>query len=90
MEDMRMSQKERRRLELLSRVRDKELTLVPVAELCPLSYRQCKRLWHAIACHARNHYLNNLSYVSTSCSMINAAGWPRRTSSAIARIEPST
>jgi len=45
MEEIWMSQKERRRLELLSRVRDKELTLVAVAELLPLSYRQCKRLW---------------------------------------------
>ena len=45
MEEIRMSQKERRRLELLSRVRDGGLTLVAVAELLPLSYRQCKRLW---------------------------------------------
>ena len=45
MEEIRMNQKERRRLELLSRVRDGELTLVAVAELLPLSYRQCKRLW---------------------------------------------
>ena len=47
MEEIRMSQKERRRLELLSRVRDGGLTLVAVAELLPLSYRQCKRLWRA-------------------------------------------
>jgi transposase len=40
-----MSPKERRRLELLARVRDEELSLVAVAELLPLSYRQCKRLW---------------------------------------------
>jgi len=45
MEEIRMSQKERRRLELLSRVRDGGLTLAAVAELLPLSYRQCKRLW---------------------------------------------
>jgi hypothetical protein len=42
---MRMSPKERRRLELMARVRDQELTLVKVAELLPLSYRQTKRLW---------------------------------------------
>jgi hypothetical protein len=40
-----MSPKERRRLELLARVRDQELSLVAVAELLPLSYRQCKRIW---------------------------------------------
>jgi hypothetical protein len=40
-----MSGKERRRLELMARVRDQELTLVRVAELLPLSYRQTKRLW---------------------------------------------
>jgi len=38
MEDIRMSQKERRRLELLARVRDQQLSLVEVAELLPLSY----------------------------------------------------
>jgi hypothetical protein len=40
-----MSGKERRRLELMARVRDQELTLVAVAELLALSYRQTKRLW---------------------------------------------
>ena len=45
MGDICMSQKERRRLELLARVRDEELSLVEVAELLPLSYRQCKRIW---------------------------------------------
>lgn len=40
-----MSQQERRRLELLARVRDEELTLVEVAEWLPLSDRQTKRLW---------------------------------------------
>ena len=45
MGDMRMSAKERRRLELMARVRDRALTLVKVAELLPLSYRQTKRLW---------------------------------------------
>lgn len=45
MGDIRMSAKERRRLELMARVRDQELTLVKVAEWLPLSYRQTKRLW---------------------------------------------
>ena len=45
MGDIRMSQKERRRLELLARVRDQQLTLAAVAELLPLSYRQTKRIW---------------------------------------------
>jgi len=45
MEDIRMNSKERRRLELMARVRDKQLTLVAVAELLALSYRQIKRLW---------------------------------------------
>ena len=45
MGDIRMSPKERRRLELMARVRDGQLTLVTVAELLPLSYRQTKRLW---------------------------------------------
>ena len=40
-----MSRKERRRLELLSRVRDKMLKLVKAAELMQLSYRQAKRIW---------------------------------------------
>jgi transposase len=45
MGEIRMSGKERRRLELLARVRDGQLRLVKVAELLPLSYRQCKRIW---------------------------------------------
>jgi hypothetical protein len=45
MEDIRMNSQERRRLELMARVRDKQLTLVTVAELLALSYRQIKRLW---------------------------------------------
>jgi transposase len=40
-----MSCKERRRLELLARVRDKMLKLVKAAELMQLSYRQAKRMW---------------------------------------------
>lgn len=42
---MAMSQKERRRLELLAQVRKKQLSLVEAAALLPLSYRQCKRVW---------------------------------------------
>jgi transposase len=45
MGDIQMSAKERRRLELMSRVRDKQLTLVQVAEWLELSYRQTKRVW---------------------------------------------
>ena len=45
MGDIRMSPQERRRLELMARVRDQQLTLVQVAEVLPLSYRQTKRLW---------------------------------------------
>jgi MarR-like DNA-binding transcriptional regulator SgrR of sgrS sRNA len=40
-----MSVKERRRLELLARVRDKQVTLAKVAEVLALSYRHIKRLW---------------------------------------------
>ena len=40
-----MSRKERRRLELLSRVRDRALKLVKAAELMSVSYRQAKRIW---------------------------------------------
>jgi hypothetical protein len=40
-----MSSKERRRMELLARVRDRMLKLVKAAELMQLSYRQAKRLW---------------------------------------------
>jgi hypothetical protein len=40
-----MSRKERRRLELLSRVRDRALKLVKAAELMGVSYRQAKRIW---------------------------------------------
>lgn len=40
-----MSMKERRRLELLSRVKDGALTLVKAAELARLSYRHMKRIW---------------------------------------------
>jgi len=45
-----MSRKERRRLELLSRVRDRGLKLVKAAELMALSYRQAKRIWRRY-CH---------------------------------------
>jgi len=40
-----MGRKERRRLELLSRVRDRVLKLVKAAELMSVSYRQAKRIW---------------------------------------------
>jgi hypothetical protein len=40
-----MSVKERQRLELLARVRDKQVTLAKVAEVLALSYRHLKRLW---------------------------------------------
>lgn len=45
METLRMSSKERRRLELLSRVKSGEVTLVKAAEVLGVSYRQAKRLW---------------------------------------------
>lgn len=45
MEAILMSRKERRRLELLSRVRDRVLKLVRAAELMCVSYRQAKRIW---------------------------------------------
>lgn len=45
MGDMVMSVKERRRLEVLARVRDSALKLVQAAELMGLSYRQTKRVW---------------------------------------------
>ena len=45
METLRMSTKERRRLELLGRVKSGEVTLVKAAELLSISYRQAKRLW---------------------------------------------
>ena len=45
MRDIMMSAKERRRLEVLARVRDGELTLVKAKEWLRLSYRQAKRVW---------------------------------------------
>ena len=42
---LKMSMKERRRLELLSRVKDRVVTLVKASELAKVSYRQMKRLW---------------------------------------------
>lgn len=41
---LKMSQKERRRVEMLSRVRDGQLTLAKAAELMGVGYRQAKRL----------------------------------------------
>jgi hypothetical protein len=49
MEDLRMSQKERIRLEALGRVKRKELTLVRAAELTGVSIRQLRRLWKRYA-----------------------------------------
>jgi transposase len=45
MERLEMSQKERRRLEALGRVKRGELSLVKAAELMHLSYRQAKRVY---------------------------------------------
>ena len=45
METIRMSGKERRRLELLARVRDQEMKLIQATTLMNLSYRQAKRVW---------------------------------------------
>ncbi|MGD9854691.1 MAG: helix-turn-helix domain-containing protein [Planctomycetaceae bacterium] len=45
METLAMSVKERRRLEVFSRVREGELTLVKASELLSLSYRQAKRAY---------------------------------------------
>lgn len=45
METLAMSVKERRRLEVFSRVREGELTLVKASELLQLSYRQAKRAY---------------------------------------------
>ena len=45
MGELRMSARERKRMELLSRVRDGLLTLVSAAEMSRLSYRQMKRIW---------------------------------------------
>ena len=40
-----MSRRELRRVEVLARVRGRELKLVDAAELVGVSYRQTKRLW---------------------------------------------
>src|ERR1035437_2107058 len=45
MGDITMSVKERRRLEVLARVRDEQITLVKATEWLRLSYRQAKRVW---------------------------------------------
>ena len=45
METLAMSDPERRRLEVLGRVRRGEVTLVKASELVGLGYRQMKRLW---------------------------------------------
>ena len=45
METLSMSGKERRRVEVLSRVRSGELSLMKAAEVLGMSYRQAKRIW---------------------------------------------
>ena len=45
MERLEMSQRERRRLEVMSRVKRGEITLTKAAELVQLSYRQAKRVY---------------------------------------------
>lgn len=45
METLRMSARERKRAEILSRVAREELMLVKAAELMGVEYRQAKRLW---------------------------------------------
>jgi hypothetical protein len=45
METLRMSVNERRRLEVLSRVKSREVSQVKAAEVLAISYRQAKRLW---------------------------------------------
>lgn len=45
METLSMSGKERRRMEVLSRVKSRELSLVKAAEVLGISYRQAKRTW---------------------------------------------
>lgn len=42
---LKLSTRERKRLELLSRVKEGVLKLIKAAELCGLSYRQMKRVW---------------------------------------------
>ncbi len=50
METLAMSKTERRRLELFSRVREGEVTLVKASELLGLSYRQAKRSYARYRC----------------------------------------
>src|SRR5689334_17625556 len=45
MDELRMSSKERIRLEVLCRVKRKELKVVEAAELMGLSVRQSRRVW---------------------------------------------
>lgn len=45
MEILKMSAKERRRLELMGRIKRTEITLAKGAELMGISYRQSKRIW---------------------------------------------
>ena len=71
METLKMSRKERHRLELLSRVKRGELRLSKAAELLKLSYRQAKRVYrryresqdaglvHRLRGRASNHRLGS-------------------------------
>ncbi|MFA7235970.1 MAG: helix-turn-helix domain-containing protein [Phycisphaeraceae bacterium] len=45
METLQVNLKERDRLAMFSRVRDKQVTLIEASRRLDLSYRQAKRLW---------------------------------------------
>ena len=45
MKTLKMSAKEIHRLELMGRIKTKEITLVKAAELMEISYRQANRIW---------------------------------------------
>src|SRR6185437_4570947 len=49
MDELRMSAKERIRLEALNRVKRKEISVVEAARLCGLSVRQARRVWKQFA-----------------------------------------
>ena len=46
METLMMSNRKRLRLEVVSQVQARKLTLVKGSELLQVSYRQMKRIWH--------------------------------------------
>jgi hypothetical protein len=60
METLAMSKRERRRLELFSRVRDGKLTLVKASELLELSYRQAKRVYGRYRCEGDGGVVHRL------------------------------